>query len=177
MKKKKLFSELPTLTGDGITLRPLHIEDASALKELTEDNEVYRYLPTFLFEKKYENTEEVILRLYDEGLKESLILGIFRDGAFCGLAEMYGYREEIHKISVGYRLIRRCWGKGIASKALNLMISYLHDETDIEIVTASSMVENKASAAVLRKNGFVIVSIADEDWGYDMPISAHKWIW
>ena len=72
MKKKKLFSELPTLTGDGITLRPLHIEDASALKELTEDNEVYRYLPTFLFEKKYENTEEVILRLYDEGLKESI---------------------------------------------------------------------------------------------------------
>ena len=28
--KKKLFSELPTLTGDGITLRPLHIGDARA---------------------------------------------------------------------------------------------------------------------------------------------------
>ena len=43
----------------------------------------------------------MICRLYDEGLKESIILGIFQDGAFCGLAEMYGYRDEIHKISVG----------------------------------------------------------------------------
>ncbi|WP_330054932.1 GNAT family N-acetyltransferase [Ruminococcus sp.] len=176
MMKKKLFSELPTLTGDGITLRPLNIGDTCSLKELTEDNEVYRYLPTFLFEKKYENTEEVICRMYDEGLKESIILGIFRDGAFCGLAEMYGYRDDIHKISVGYRLIKRWWGKGIAKKALGLMISYLNDETDIEIITASSMVENKASAAVLRKNNFILVTTAKEDWGYDKPISAHKWI-
>ena len=57
------------------------------------------------------------------------------------------------------------------------MISYLNDETDIEIITASSMVENKASAAVLRKNNFIIVTTAGEDWGYDTPISAHKWIW
>ena len=133
-------------------------------------------MPTFLFKKKYENTEEVICRMYDEGLKESIILGIFRDGAFCGLAEMYGYRDDIHKISVGYRLIKRWWGKGIAKKALGLMISYLNDEADIEIITASSMVENKASAAVLRKNNFILVTTAKEDWGYDTPISAHKWI-
>ena len=118
----------------------------------------------------------MICRLYDEGLKESIILGIFQDGAFCGLAEMYGYRDDIHKISVGYRLIKRWWGKGIAKKALGLMISYLNDETDIEIITASSMVENKASAAVLRKNNFILVTTAKEDWGYDTPISAHKWI-
>ena len=172
-----LFSELPTLTGNGLTLKPLTIGDVPALKELTEDVEVYRYLPTFLFEKRYADAEEVIHRMYDEGLKESIILGIFQDGTFCGLSEMYGYRDEIHKISVGYRLVKRCWGKGIAAKALALMISYLYDETDIEIITASTMIENVASAAVLRKNGFtLVVSGSEEDWGYDTPTLADKWI-
>ena len=39
------------------------------------------------------------------------------------------------------------------------------------------MVENKASANVLRKNGFDLVSSGvDEDWGYDRPTIADKWI-
>ena len=39
------------------------------------------------------------------------------------------------------------------------------------------MVENKASAKALQKNGFkLIVSGADEDWGYGEPTKADKWI-
>lgn len=87
-----------------------------------DDPEVYRYLPTFLFKKKYPDVGRVIERLYDECFRESIILGVFKDDAFCGLAEMYGYREAIHKISVGYRLLERCWGQGIASATLGLMI-------------------------------------------------------
>ena len=96
---------------------------------------------------------------------------------FCGLAEMYGYRDEYHKISVGYRLLKECWGKGIATEALGRMIEYLCHETDIEIITASTMVENQASANVLRKNGFeLVVSSVDEDWGYQEPVPTDKWI-
>ena len=102
---------------------------------------------------------------------------MFSGGEFCGLAEMYGFREELHKISVGYRLLERFWGKGIATEALGLMVSYLYGQTDMEIITASTMVENKASAKVLIKNGFdLVVSAADEDWGYDRPTAADKWI-
>ena len=174
---KKLFDEIPYLDNGRIILKKLEDTDAEALLELIRSKPVYRYLPTFLFERQYADPGYVIKHLYDECLQDSIILGVYRNKEFCGLAEMYGYRDPIHKISVGYRLLERCWGQGIASEALGLMLDYLFGETDIEIVTASSMVENKASAAVLRKNGFVIVSIADEDWGYDTPISAHKWIW
>ena len=62
----------------------------------------------------YLQTERITLRevshLYDECFRESLILGIYLDDEFCGLAEMYGYRKEIHKISVGYRLMEKHWG-------------------------------------------------------------------
>ena len=174
---KKLFSEIPCLESPRLVLKQLTDEHAQDLYELAHSERVYRYLPTFLFEQKYDDIHYVIRRLYDECFRESIILGVFEEDRFCGLAEMYGYRDPIHKISVGYRLLERCWGRGIATEALGLMIHYLYDETDIEIITASTMVKNQASAAVLRKNGFDLVSSGvGEDWGYDQPTIADKWI-
>ena len=174
---KKPFSEIPYLRGERVILRAISQNDAAALKELTEEAAVYTYLPTFLFEKKYDDISYVISHLYDECFKESIILGIYLNEEFCGLAEMYGYREEIHKISVGYRIMERYWGKGIATEALGLMTAYLYNETDIEIITASTMIENHASARVLEKNGFELVAHAvPEDWGYESPTITDKWI-
>ena len=176
-RRKKLFTEIPHLRGERLELKRVQPADAPALAELTADTDVYRYLPTFLFEKKYEDAGYVIDHLYDECLKDSIILGIYLKGEFCGLIELYGYRDPIHKISVGYRLLKRCWGRGIASEALGMIIRYLYDETDIEIITASTMPENHASANVLRKNGFsLVVHAADEDWGYEAPTPTDKWI-
>ncbi len=57
------------------------------------------------------------------------------------------------------------------------MIRYLYTETDAEIITASTMVENQASANVLRKNGFdLVVHAVEEDWGYENPTITYKWI-
>ncbi len=172
-----LFSEIPYLKGDGIELKKITKEDLYGLKELVSSEKVYEYEPAFLFERKYADISLCIDRLYDECLKESLILGIYENGEFCGLAEFYGYRASIKKISIGYRLLERCWGRGIATKALKLMTDYLYSETDIEIITASTLPENIASAKVLRKNGFeLVVHGSDEDWGYESPLPTDKWI-
>lgn len=174
---KKLFSEIPSLQGERVTLRPLTALDADALRELTEDGEVYRFLPTFLFEKKYTDKEYVIERLYDECIKDSLILGVFMNDAFCGLAEIYGYRAPLMKVSVGYRFLERCWGKGIAAETLGVMVRYLLEEAGIRIITASTMVGNHASANVLKKNGFRHLTYTVlENWGYAKPILTEKWI-
>ena len=104
---KKLFSDIPCIRGENIELRRLTAGDAPGLRELTESEDVYRFLPTFLFEKKYDDAEYTISRLYDECLEKSLILGIFSGGEFCGLAEFYGYRPAFLKMCVGYRLLPR----------------------------------------------------------------------
>ena len=174
---KKLFSEIPYLQKERITLREVSQHDAAAVKELTEEAAVYRYLPTFLFEKKYEDISCMISHLYDECFRESLILGIYLDDEFCGLAEMYGYCDETHKISVGHRLMEQYWGKGVSTETLGLMVDYLYHEKDIEIITASTMIENHASARVLEKNGFELVAHAvPEDWGYESPTIVDKWV-
>ena len=174
---KKLFSEIPCIESEDIVLKKIELKHISALRELVNDDKAYRYLPTFLYEKSSDDLVQVIGGLYTECFRQSIILGIFRNDEFCGIAELYGYREEVGKISVGYRLISRYWGQGIATRVLGMMTDYLLNETDIDIITASTMVENKVSARVLEKNGFIRVSSGyEEDWGYEKPVAVDKWI-
>ena len=174
---KKLISEIPSIRDGHLELRQLTQRDADALRELTESEEVYRYLPTFLFEKKYDDPEEVIRRLYNECLEESLILGVFSDEEFCGLAEVYGYRAPLLKVSVGYRFLPRFWGKGIATEVLGLVVNYLFHETNVKIISASVMPENHSSARVLQKNNFrLIARSVPENWGHALPTLADKWL-
>lgn len=174
---KSLFSEIPYMIGKRVVLRALTPQDADALHELTDDGEVYRYLPTFLFEKKYDTTEEVISRLYDECIKDSLILGVFMEERFCGLAEVYGYRPAIRKVSIGCRLVRSAWGNHLAADVLRLLLDYLIYETDIEVITASTMTDNSMSPDSLEKIGFKRVAHGvKEDWGFDEKVKADVWM-
>ena len=177
----RLFDEIPYIEYGDIILSRVVSSDVPGLVELTSDDMVYKYLPTFLFEKQFSDMNEVVSGIYRDIFesKESLILGIHRKGSdeLAGLAEFYGFKDSIHKISIGYRLSQRFWRKHIATSVVAAMVDYLYSKTDIEIITASTMVENRASARVLEKNGFdLVVSGADEDWGFEEPVKADKWI-
>ena len=180
MSRIRLFDELPVLSDGAVLLRKLEDRDREALWEFAHTGRIYRYLPTFLMEQSDEDAGVVLDRMYGKCMDEktSMILGVFpeKDDSFCGLAEFYGYKESIHKTCIGYRLAERFWGRGLASAAVALMVDYLFSKTDVEIITASTMVENHASARVLEKNGFIRTSHAvPEDWGYDAPTVADKW--
>lgn len=177
---KKLFDEIPRLENGNIIIKEITSADAEALHGMTQSSAVYRYLPTFLFEKSCPDTQKVIRELYRDIYisKESLILGIYTAGdmQFCGIAEFYGFKDQIHKTCIGYRLSDRFWGKGIATQTVALMVDYLYTQTDTEIITASTMVENLASARVLEKNGFIMTAASvPEDWGFPEPTTANKW--
>lgn len=175
---KKLFSEIPYIKSERLVLRKIEETDADGLSELKHSPNVYRYLPTFLFERKYEDVHDVIRRLYDECFEESIILGVFMEDMFCGLAEIFGYREETHKTSIGCRFLERCWGKGIATETVGALVHYLTHEAGIEIITDSTMIENRTISHVMEKNNFLlVVSGVDEDWGHVQPTPVNKWVW
>lgn len=172
-----LFSKIDCIKGQTLVLKRITFDDAEGLRDLVSSEKIYKFEPTFLFEKKYSDVNTVIERLYDECIKDSLFLGIYSEGEFCGIFELYSFDDSIHKVSVGYRLREMFWGKGIATESLKLMIDYLYNNTDIEIITASTLPDNQASAKVLRKNGFdLVVHNSPEDWGYDNPLPTDKWI-
>ena len=172
-----LFEQFPTLQEGNIVIRRLTSDDKDALYSFVHDDAIYRYLPTFLYERKYDDIDKVIDGLYTECIEESLIMGLFCQEEFVGLVELYALREDIQKVSIGYRSKPKFWSKGIATKMLKIMLDYLHNDTDIEIVTASSMAENVGSGKVLEKGGFIrVVRNSYEDWGFEEPIPIDKWI-
>ena len=80
-------------------------------------------------------------------------------------------------MSIGYRLLEQCWGQGLASETVALMVDYLFNQTDITTITASVMFENTGSERVLEKNGFTCTERAvKEDWGFDYPAIVDKFI-
>ncbi|MBP3893379.1 MAG: GNAT family N-acetyltransferase [Atopobiaceae bacterium] len=178
--RKKLFSEIPRIEGERIALDRVVATDTDALSDLESNPLVQRYEPTHLFERQFDDASEAIAQMYGNlfSSRESLILAnrLKDTGELAGLAEFYGLRDPLHKISIGYRLRECWWGHGLATEAARLMVGYLYGETDIEIITASTMVENEASAHVLEKADFIRTARhAEEDWGFPQPSIVDKW--
>ena len=176
-----LFEGYPSLEDGVVLIHGMSAGDAPALGALASDAEVYRYLPTFLFEQKYPS-EEVLRRLDAECLNthDSVILGVYLKSdpsVLVGLAEMYSHEVERNKASIGYRLRREFRGRGIATRVVALLVSYLVGEAGIRTITAHIIPENTASANVLRKNGFIDkYPGVKEDWGFDSPIACDKFL-
>ena len=58
----------------------------------------------------------------------------------------------------------------------NSNIVYRYEPTYLLEQQASTMVDNKASAHVLEKNGFMSTNtIYREDWGHDKSTAAYRW--
>ena len=182
---KKLFDELPYLENENIIIRVMVESDAEALNKLKRDKDVYRYIPTYLYEQKYEDGLEVIKRMKAECFdkKEQMLLGTFlkeSDGekseTFCGISEFYDYSEEERCVSLGGRYMKEYWGHGIAPQVVKLMTDYLFNETDVEIIKMSIMSMNSASIKAIEKTGFkCIAREVPCDWGYEEYKPTDKW--
>lgn len=176
-----LFDDYPYLEDELIVIHKMRDEDAESLERMCAQKEVYTYVPTFLFEQKYEDKHEVIAKMDAEcfDTKQSVLLGVYlkETGEFTGIAEFYAYEPERRKVSIGLRLMKEYWGRGIAKHAEALMISYLLHEAGIRVITGHIMRENKASAAAALKSGFEkrYTGIL-EDWGFEQPVLIDKYV-
>lgn len=70
-------------------------------------------------------------------------------------------KEDVFRLSaeMGYFIGAPFWGKGIATEAIQLMVTYTFDNFDIIRIEAGVFDFNKPSMRVLEKNGFYLESI------------------
>ena len=138
---------------------------------MRRDQRVYRHEPTFLAE--LQGTPEAALAaiqnmdLYED---RQCILGVYEKtdpSALIGLAEFYDFKPSGKVISLGYRFMSKCWGRGIGSCCVGALLQYILNDTRVELVTAHVLPGNRALARCLLKNGFEYLLTKTEDWGYD----------
>lgn len=157
--------------NERLLIHGLKDEDLDILTAMRKDLRIYRYEPTFLAELQGTPPEAMrALQSMDLLKDRQCILGVYEKtdpGVLAGLAELYDYKPSGKVISLGYRLRPEYWGRGIGSCCVGLLLDYIQNNTEVELITAHVIPENKASSQILLKNGFQYLVTKTEDWGYD----------
>lgn len=174
----ELFDIFPYLENDKVIIRKMEPGDVTALSEICNNDNVYKYISPFLYKKSNKTLETAIKNFggRDFEKKKLIIAGIYlkdNPDRLVGLAEMFDYKKRENKITVGYRLNEDYWNKKIASNALQLMIEYLVNEAGITTLKAFVMPENLYSSKILLKNGFIKEDYTSQEtnWGGQEVVS------
>jgi RimJ/RimL family protein N-acetyltransferase len=140
-----------------LILRTFSEEDAGLILELNADPEVTRYTgdPIRDLDHAKQVLDRVILpqyALYNHGRwavhvkpeLDPIAIGFI---GWCGLKN----RPERNEIDLGYRLMKKAWGKGYATEAAYACLKYGFEKLHLERIVGRAMPGNIASLRVLEK--------------------------
>ena len=161
-----IMNDLFTIDCGEILLREFRIEDVDAIYELTSQPEVYEFLPDWRSTREqrldwvtnYEipDNKEFLANVPSIG-ERWLKLGIVlkETDEFIGFCNT-GIKEELSGSNreVAYSISKHYRNKGYTTQAVNGLINYLFENTDVEQLNAVVLPRNVASNKVLDKCGF-----------------------
>ncbi len=144
-----------------LILRDIRNQDAEGLFLLDSDPEVHKYLGNKPVQDMQQITEviEFIQQQYkDNGIGRWAMIEK-QSGNFVGWTGLKYMRTKANNhcyyYDVGYRLIRKYWGKGYASESVAASLVYGFETLKLREIFAMAHIENIASQHVLQKNGLV----------------------
>jgi [ribosomal protein S5]-alanine N-acetyltransferase len=144
----------PTLATDRLVLRPIVVDDATALHRISNEPAVRRYL------WDDEPVQKVTIRnmISDSGVmfadKGIGLFGVRRRGTgnligLCGFVQLEGMEEP----ELAYELTQSVWGQGLATEMSRVCLRHAFEEEGLERVIAGADPENVASQRVIEKLG------------------------
>lgn len=144
-----------------LLIRPALLTDLDGFFELDTDPEVVRYVGMQPLQHR-EQAAQTIAHLQQQYINNGTGRWVVTEqatGAFLGWAGIKLIRETIngHKdfYELGYRLLRKHWGKGFATEAAKATLDHGFSLFQPEAIYAMADARNTASDAVLRKCGLV----------------------
>ncbi len=149
-----LFVDFPEIETERLILREIMPEDAPAIFALFADPLVTRYYDLYPY-ADIEQAQELI-DFFDQGfeMERSIRWGIARKEdnlliGTCGFVWLRQYRGEI-----GYELASAYWRHGYMYEAIEAILEFGFEQIGLNRIEALVMVENGASAGLLRALGF-----------------------
>jgi [ribosomal protein S5]-alanine N-acetyltransferase len=144
-------------------LREILATDVDGMYEMDADTEVHKFLgdPAVTSKEQVIAIINFIRQQYDTfGIGRWAVIDKTTK-EFMGWAGLKFMTEETngHKdyYDLGYRLIKRFWGKGIATECAYASLSYAFDTLKVKHVYGMASVDNIGSNRVLRKVGLTFV--------------------
>ncbi len=158
----KIFAETERLI-----LREILSTDVDGMYELDSDPEVHKYLGNKPVKSKEETVDVInfIRQQYiDNGIGRWAIIDK-KTNEFLGWTGLKLMTKETnnHKnyYDLGYRLIKKYWGRGIATESAFASLQYAFDKLAVKEVYAIADCENSGSNDILKKVGLNFVETFD----------------
>ncbi len=155
------------LETERLILRELLPSDIDGMFELDSDPEVHKYLgnkPVTSREQISDVINFIRQQYIDNGIGRWAIIDK-KTNNFIGwtglkfVTELTNHHKNYYDL--GYRLIRKYWGKGIATETAIASLKYAFEELKTNDVYAISDCENKGSNKILRNVGLKFIERCD----------------
>jgi [ribosomal protein S5]-alanine N-acetyltransferase len=141
-------------------LREITLEDVDPFFEMDSDPGVHKYLGT----RPVENRDQIVETIHyvrqqyiDNGIGRWAIVDKSTN-KFIGWTGLKLVKDltnnQTNYYDLGYRLIRKYWGRGIATETARASLDYGFDKLNLTEIIATVNCENAASNAVAVKLGF-----------------------
>lgn len=160
--ERPLLLELPDeWVGEKIVLRPWRDADAESLFAVIRASAAHiaRWLPWPQEHRTADDTLAFIRRTHARWIaREGLDgLGIFRraDGAILGGTGMHVHNWHIPAFEIGYWLAAGAEGHGYITESVRLLTTFAFERLGAQRLVIRCDAENRRSAAVATRNGFV----------------------
>jgi ribosomal-protein-alanine N-acetyltransferase len=144
-------------------LREILPSDVDGLFELDADPAVHRYLGNNPVKNKSQILEVInfIRQQYiDNGIGRWAIIDK-KTNDFIGWTGLKLVTEltnnHINYYDLGYRIIKKYWGQGIATETASAALNYAFEKLNVDAVYAMTDAENAASNSILKKIGFKFI--------------------
>lgn len=155
-------------------LREMTPEDAEVAYILNLDPEVLRYTG----DDPFESIEEA--KTFLESYASYRTYGFGRWGVilketgeylgWCGLK----YTPELDEFDIGYRLMKKFWGKGYATEAAEACLEFGFTQFNMKTIVGRAMPANVASVRVLEKIGLTFLENRFTDGTEEVIYVKHK---
>lgn len=149
--------ELPTLTRFGVTLRPWQIADALALREACGDEQIMRFttVPGVYSEGAAIGWISRQRQHSEDGTAVVLAIIGPDEPVPVGMAGLFGLDRHDRSARLGYWLLGRARGRGLATAAARALTEWAFDCLALDQVIIDREPSNPASGRVAEKLGAV----------------------
>lgn len=159
---------------DRLILRDLELTDAQGIFELDSDSEVHEYLGNHPI-KTLEEAEDIIRFIRNQYITNGIGRWAIIDKktkefiGWSGLKYEEVLRDNFSYYDLGYRLIKKYWGRGIATETAIASLKYGFNTLNLNEICAAADVNNMGSNKILQKIGMQF----KETFNYDNAL--HNW--
>jgi ribosomal-protein-alanine N-acetyltransferase len=136
-----------------LILKVATLQEATSMVELNSDPDVIRYTgdsatPTIQDAEKV--IKERLLAQFEQYKMGRFSVYLKETGEYLGWCGLRFFPEQ-NEVDLGYRLMKKYWGKGYATEASEICLKYGFETLKLKNIIAKAMPENIASIKVMQK--------------------------